>query len=92
MKNTARKHNVTGVPRLSIGTTKNSRGAVLNRYCVNYIKDGSTICKSFYFGANTSQLEAFYSACDFMIEHGLTDLSVSELKLTYKVFKHEALI
>lgn len=52
--NTARRQNVTGVPMLSIGTTKNDKGGVLKRYCVNHKTADKLVCKSFYFGANTA--------------------------------------
>ncbi len=88
----ARKTNITGIKTLSIGHTKNSKGGLLTRYSVNYKKDGKPSCKSFYFGANQNQFDAFIKATDFMTENGLLSLSSDEVKTIYKEFKHEKLI
>jgi hypothetical protein len=49
-----RKQNITGIKGLSIGTTKNSKGDQLTRYCVNYKNGEQCVGRSFYFGSNNS--------------------------------------
>ena len=67
----ARRHNVTGVPRLSIGTTKNDRGYILRRYLIcAEDNDGTKVHKSFYFGVNREQVDAFYDACSALKDCG----------------------
>ncbi len=89
----ARRDNVTGIPMLSIGTTKNSKGHLLTRYCVNYKKnDCSPTSASFYFGQNKNQLDAYLEACSFIIELGFEIGSVSKQKRIFYKYKHESLI
>lgn len=93
-KMTARKHNVTGVAGLSLGTTKNDRGYTLHRYCVNFKdEDNNPAGASFYFGKNKSQFSAFLDACEFLKELG-EDIVTSKaaLKKIYTEFNHESLI
>lgn len=87
----ARKTNVTGLKGLSIGSTKNNRGYEMSRYSVNYSVDGKPKSKSFYFGRNKMQHEAFNLAFDFMLDIGLVDESVDP-KNIYSSFNHESRI
>jgi len=87
----ARKHNITGIKGLSIGSTKNDRGYTLNRYIVNYSDSGKSKAKSFYFGARQSQINAFNKACEFMLDIGLIDDDVNCQDI-YNEFKHESLL
>ena len=89
----ARKHNITGIEGLSIGSTKNDRGYNLTRYIVNY-KDSNTKkarAKSFYFGARQIQINAFREACAFMVEVELIDDNLDCVAI-YKKFRHEKLV
>lgn len=88
----ARKSNVTGIKKLSIGHTKNDKGGLLTRYSVNYKADDKAKCKSFYFGVNKAQFEAYIEATNFMLELGLLELTNEQIKSIYQDFKHEALI
>lgn len=90
---TARRHNVTGIPMLSIGTTKNDRGYILNRYCVNFKDENGKPCSaSFYFGKSKKQFDAYVDACDFLMELGEEIGSKAHIKKTYADFNHESLI
>lgn len=88
----ARKTNITGIKKLSIGTTKNDKGNVLKRYCVNYKVEDKSICKSFYFGINQSQKAAFKSAINFMLENKLTEKTNQELMQVFNEYQHESLV
>lgn len=93
MKSVARKHNVTGVPGLAIGSTKNDRGHVLKRYSTNFIDENEKpVNQSFYFGKNKSQFEAFVGACSFLKDNGIIKLSRKALTDIYKGLDHETLI
>lgn len=90
---TARRHNVTGIPMLSIGTTKNDRGYILNRYCVNFKDEENKPCSaSFYFGKAKSQFDAYIDACDFLAELGEDIAGKAQLKKIYVEFNHESLL
>lgn len=88
MTGVARKHNVTGIKKLSLGTTKNNRGYELRRYCVNHESE----CKSFYFGEKQTQKSAFLKAVLYMIDRGICDVSVDEALVLYAEKQHENLI
>lgn len=87
----ARKTNVTGIKGLSIGSTKNDRGYLLARYLVNFKSEGKYKSKSFYFGKNLTQREAFNKACEYMMEIGLL-ADDFECDGVYLDFKHENLL
>jgi hypothetical protein len=89
----ARKHNVTGLKCLSIGTTKNGRGHVLTRYSINYKSEGDVpACHSFYFGKNTTQKAAFNAACDFLESLRGEVLSARKRTKIYIDYEHENLV
>ncbi|MEW4367632.1 hypothetical protein ABVT42_19325 [Aliikangiella sp. GXAS 306] len=83
----ARKINVTGIKGLSIGRTKNDRGYELSRYCVTKPSP-----KSFYFGKNKRQYDAYLIACEYLIENGLLNSTKKHLKKIYIEYRHEYLI
>ena len=83
---------MTGIPMLSIGTTKNEKGGILKRYCVNHKIEGKPVCKSFYFGANTGQKEAFSKSIEYMIEKRLYSSSGQAAEGVYRRFKHPGLL
>lgn len=85
----ARRTNVTGIAKLSIGTTTNDRDYPLTRYMVNTEKGKA---KSFYFGKNVSQYAAFLSAVRYMKELKLFKKTMAEAKAVYKAFDHENLL
>jgi hypothetical protein len=88
----ARKTNVTGIKKLSIGSTKNDKGGLLTRYSVNYKIGDKAKCKSFYFGVNKAQFNAYIEATNFMLENGLIELSNENIKSIYHDFNHEKLV
>lgn len=89
----ARRDNITGIPKLSIGTTKNDRGYVMNRYCFNFKDDDGKPCStSFYFGKTTNQIDAYFDACEFMKETGENLGSKAMLKQIFIDYKHEELV
>lgn len=94
MKDRARRHNVTGIKHLSIGTTSNDRGYVLRRYTVNATpENGVPVARSFYFGARCPQETAFLAACNFMKELGLMKKqSKAALLDLYQEYQHETLL
>ncbi len=63
-----RKQNITGIKKLSVGTTKNSKQQQVTRYCVNHKTSGKYTSKSFYFGSKNSQIDAFKTAIQHMID------------------------
>ena len=85
----ARRTNVTGIAKLSIGTTTNNRGFILTRYIVNTEKGKG---KSFYFGKKTTQYAAFYKAVLYMKEKKIFTQTIAEAKAIYKEFNHESLL
>ncbi len=87
----ARKHNITGIKGLSIGSTRNDRGYVITRYTVNYRANDKNKAKSFYFGVRQSQIDAFKKACAFMLEIDLIDDDLDCMGI-YKKFRHEKLV
>lgn len=85
----ARKTNVTGIAKLSIGTTKNDRGYTFTRYIVN-TETGKA--KSFYFGKKTTQYAAFHKAVLYMKEKKIFTQTIAKAKAIYKEFNHENLL
>ena len=85
----ARRTNVTGIAKLSIGTTTNNRGFILTRYIVNTEKGKG---KSFYFGKNTTQYTAFLSAVRYMKQMKILMNTMTEAKAIYKAYDHENLL
>lgn len=89
----ARRYNVTGIQKLSLGTTKNNRGYVLKRYLINaYDDEGNRISKSFYFGVKCTQMDAFLVACQFLKESGEKLPGVSKLKAIFKQYGHDSIL
>lgn len=86
----ARRTNITGIAKLSIGTTTNNRGYILTRYIVN--TGGKGKAKSFYFGKNTTQYAAFLNAVRYMKQLEILKHTILEAKTIYKVFDHENLL
>lgn len=88
-----RKNNVTGISRLSIGTTKNIRGTILTRYVINYVDQyGLTTSKTVYFGQRKPQRTAFYEACDFLESIGQSIGTRVKQAAIYRKFDHENLL
>ncbi len=88
----ARKTNITGIKRLSIGTTKNDRGYTMQRYTVSLKTDTGVTGKSFYFGENKKQLEAFLNAVRYLKAQKIYSGSIKEAKEIYINYKHEGLL
>lgn len=88
----ARKTNITGIPMLSIGTTKNDKKQTLTRYCVNHKVDDKNECKSFYFGTNVDQKDAFLLAVIYMREMDLYSDDIEIALAVYKKLEHEELV
>lgn len=88
----ARKTNITGIKGLSIGSTKNNRGYSMTRYTVNHKTEaGKYKAKSFYFGRNCSQKEAFSKAIEYMLENDLIEQDIDSSAI-YIELKHETLV
>lgn len=88
----ARRSNITGIKGLSIGSTKNNRGYSMTRYTVNHkTTEGKYKAKSFYFGRNCNQKEAFNKAIDYMLENELVEVDIDKIEI-YEGFKHETLV
>lgn len=86
----ARRTNITGIKRLSLGHTKNAAEQELLRYSITIPPKGGQErkTKTFYFGENRGQKEAFLDAVAFLREHGEyigTDQDALEI---YREFKH----
>lgn len=86
-----RKQNITGIKGLSIGTTKNSKGDQLTRYCVNYKNGEQCVGRSFYFGSNNSQIDAFKSAIEYMIDSDIYSNTIKNALDAYKGNNHISL-
>lgn len=85
----ARRTNITGIAKLSIGTTTNDRNYTLTRYIVNSEKGKA---KSFYFGKNTTQYTAFLNAVRYMKEKKLFTQTMADAKAIYATLHHERLL
>ena len=98
---TARRHNITGIERLSIGKTTNSKGNTLRRYSITVPANErigpssertEPLFKSFYFGANTTQHSAFIAAVRWMKEQRLYRGTLNDAKNIYNEYQHETLL
>jgi hypothetical protein len=90
-KDIARRLNITGIKGLSIGAFEDRNGRKVTRYIVNYKDDGKKKGRSFYFGARKTQIDAFKSACEFMLSIELIDADL-DCEEIYKSREHEKLI
>ena len=86
-----RKQNITGIKKLSIGTTKNGKGEQMTRYCVNHKVNDKYTSKSFYFGSNNSQIEAFQSAVQHMIDCDIYSGTLKNALNIYQTNNHKNL-
>ena len=84
--------NRTGIKHLSLSTnSKNDRGKLVKRYLFTYADNKKVKSKSFYFGENVPQQEAFLFACNYGIELGLINISIQDCLQIFDEKKHPLL-